>query len=243
MGQLYKVGQLAAATGLTVRTLHHYDHIGLVCPSRRTASGHRLYDEPDVQRLYEVLALRQLGLALDDIGAALSGTSSLSELLTRHREHLDRQLVALRTLRAQLATMLSTLETTEVTDFLALIREVVTVDETVKRYFNDTQLAQLAERREQLGEQAIADAEQSWQTLIPRVDQALESGMDPTSPEARELARQWMGLLESFHGGDDGLRDSLYRMHTDNAERIQQEFCGPTPQQIEFITRANAARS
>ncbi|HJQ44698.1 MAG TPA: MerR family transcriptional regulator [Amycolatopsis sp.] len=243
MGQLYKVGQLAMATGLTVRTLHHYDHIGLVCPSGRTASGHRLYDESDVQRLYEVLALRQLGLALDDIGAALSGTSSLPELLAQHREHLDRQLVALRTLRAQLTTMLSTLETSQVTDFLTLIKEVVTVDETVKRYFNDTQLAQLAERREQLGERAIADAELSWQKLIPRVEAALASGMDPESGEAQELACQWMELLESFHGGDDGLRDSLYRMHTENAERIQQEFSGPTPQQIEFIKRANAARS
>lgn len=75
-GQVYKIGRLAAATGLTVRTLHHYDHVGLVCPSGRTGSGHRLYDESDVQRLYRVLALRQVGLSLEDIGEALEGAST-----------------------------------------------------------------------------------------------------------------------------------------------------------------------
>lgn len=98
-GRVYKVGQLATATGLTVRTLHHYDHVGLVCPSRRTASGHRLYDESDVQRLYQVLALRQVGLSLETIADALGGTAPLEQLLSQHRAYLDEQLVAMRTLR------------------------------------------------------------------------------------------------------------------------------------------------
>lgn len=59
--KVWRVGQLAASTGLTVRALHHYDHLGLVRPSARTASGYRLYEEADVARLYQVLALRQLG--------------------------------------------------------------------------------------------------------------------------------------------------------------------------------------
>ncbi len=245
LGQFYKVGQLASATGLTVRTLHHYDHVGLVCPSGRTSSGHRLYDESDVQRLYQVLALRQLGLSLEAIADALECTSSLELLLTRHRAYLDRQLVAMRTLRAQLTTMLTSLQGADsagVTDFLELIRKVTTVDETVKKYFSDAQLAELAERREQVGEQAIADVQAGWQTLIPRVQQAVEAGTDPASPEAQEMAREWMELLEQFHGGDDGLRDSLYRMQADNATDIQQHG-GPSPQQLEFIKRANAARS
>lgn len=50
--QAWKVGALARAAGLTVRTLHHYDHIGLLSPSARTGAGHRLYSEADVARLY-----------------------------------------------------------------------------------------------------------------------------------------------------------------------------------------------
>ncbi|WP_067472754.1 TipAS antibiotic-recognition domain-containing protein [Nocardia amamiensis] len=104
------------------------------------------------------------------------------------------------------------------------------------------QLTQLARRREELGDQHIRQAEAEWGELIPKVDAAIAAGMDPASPEAQQLAAQWMELLEGFHGGDAGLRDSLYRMQAGEAERIEGEFCGPSPAQIEFITAANAAR-
>ena len=57
-----KVGEVAKRTGLSVRTLHHYDEIGLLSPSRRTASGHRLYGAGELARLQQIKSLRQLGL-------------------------------------------------------------------------------------------------------------------------------------------------------------------------------------
>ena len=62
-----KVGELAKRTGLTVRTLHHYDEIGLLRPSLRTEAGHRLYTTVDVARLQQVLSLRQLGFGLEEV--------------------------------------------------------------------------------------------------------------------------------------------------------------------------------
>src|SRR5262249_62096823 len=74
--QLWKVGELAARTGLTVRTLHHYDAIGLLSPSGRTdsahGSGHRLYTAGDLARLQQILSLKQLGFALEQIREYLS---------------------------------------------------------------------------------------------------------------------------------------------------------------------------
>src|SRR5436853_6916 len=58
---MWKVGQLAKRTGISVRTLHHYDQIGLLTPSHRTESGHRLYDRDDVVRLQQIVMLRQRG--------------------------------------------------------------------------------------------------------------------------------------------------------------------------------------
>jgi hypothetical protein len=52
----WKVGELARTTGLTVRTLHHWDALGLPTPSERTPAGYRLYDEGDVRRLYQIVA-------------------------------------------------------------------------------------------------------------------------------------------------------------------------------------------
>ncbi len=63
----WKVRGLAKATGLTVRTLHHYDEIGLLQSSGRLAGGHRLYDADDVARLYRVIRLRQLGFPLSQV--------------------------------------------------------------------------------------------------------------------------------------------------------------------------------
>jgi DNA-binding transcriptional MerR regulator len=244
MEQPRKVGELAEAAGLTVRTLHHYDRLGLVSPSTRTGSGHRRYTEQDVVRLYQVLALRQLGLPLEAIGEVLAGDAPLEPLLAKHHEYVDEQLTAMRTLRAQLAVVLAGVrraDRADVTDFLALIRKVTTVDETVQKYFSQAQLAELAERRETLGEEAITAVEDSWAVLIPKVKAAVEAGMDPTAPEAKAMAREWMGLLDQFHGGDHGLRDSLYRMHEENAVAIEQEFRGPSPELIEFIKAADAS--
>src|ERR1700710_893605 len=67
----YGVGVLAEASGLTVRTLHHWDEIGLLRPAERSSSGRRGYSPEDVQRLYRIVALRGLGLSLEDVAAAL----------------------------------------------------------------------------------------------------------------------------------------------------------------------------
>src|SRR5919197_3676006 len=83
----WNIGELANATGLTVRTLHHYDEIGLLVPSERTQAGHRLYGEDDVRRLYEIRALRDLGLPLREIPAALEADPR--DVLERHLRRIE----------------------------------------------------------------------------------------------------------------------------------------------------------
>src|ERR1041384_282559 len=94
----FTVGELSRLTGLTVRALHHYDEIGLVRPSQRTTAGYRLYDEADALRLQQVMVLRELGVPLDQIGAAIDASADRAALLRRHRAALvdkrDRMLAA-----------------------------------------------------------------------------------------------------------------------------------------------------
>jgi DNA-binding transcriptional MerR regulator len=242
--QLWKIGRLAQLTGLTVRALHHYDHVGLVRPSGRTGSGHRLYTADDVERLYRALALRVLGLPLAEIRTVLDGGQPIAAVLEQHLGLVERQLVALRTLRARLATMVEAAAVEPGptgTDLLSLINEVTTVDETVKNYFSDEQLAELAERRQALGEGRIADVQARWPQLITEVQDAVDAGLAPDSPTGLGLARQWTELLEAFHGGDPQLRDSLFRMQAENSGQIEQQFGGPTPEQLQFIQQATSA--
>ncbi|MEB8341004.1 MerR family transcriptional regulator [Streptomyces endophyticus] len=81
----YSVGQVARFAAITVRTLHHYDEIGLLAPSERSAAGHRRYGEADLDRLQQVLFYRELGFPLDEIQALLDDPES------DPREHLRRQ--------------------------------------------------------------------------------------------------------------------------------------------------------
>src|SRR6478735_1040482 len=72
MKRHWKVGDLAKLTGLTVRTLRFYDQIGLFSPSEQTEAGHRLYNEFDLERLQQILSLKELGLSLDEIKSVLN---------------------------------------------------------------------------------------------------------------------------------------------------------------------------
>ncbi len=69
---ILKIGELAKRTGLTVRTLHHYDQVGLLTPANRSRAGYRLYDEKDLHRLQQIMSMRALGLSLQEIGEMLA---------------------------------------------------------------------------------------------------------------------------------------------------------------------------
>lgn len=86
------VGQVAEQYGVTVRTLHHYDEIGLLRPSERTGAGYRLYDATDLQRLASIVRYRRLGLPLEEVAALLSGEVSVVEHLRRQRDAVTARL-------------------------------------------------------------------------------------------------------------------------------------------------------
>lgn len=96
-GKHWKVSEVAELAHVTVRTLHHYDEVGLLVPSRRSAAGYRLYSEEDLERLYRILLYRELGFGLDAIGPlvdapALDRLSALRgqrELLVERRRKTE----------------------------------------------------------------------------------------------------------------------------------------------------------
>ncbi|MFD4633254.1 MerR family transcriptional regulator [Streptomyces sp. NPDC058284] len=81
----YSVGQVAGFAGVTVRTLHHYDEIGLLVPGGRSHAGHRRYDDADLDRLQQILFYRELGFPLDEVASLLDDPD------VNPREHLRRQ--------------------------------------------------------------------------------------------------------------------------------------------------------
>ncbi|MEZ0068015.1 DNA-binding transcriptional MerR regulator [Streptacidiphilus sp. MAP12-20] len=103
MDDHWTVGRVAELAAVSVRTLHHYDQIGLVCPSARTAAGYRAYSAGDVERLREVLAYRRLGFGLREVAElvgdpatdAVARLGRLRGLLLERRDRADAMVAAI----------------------------------------------------------------------------------------------------------------------------------------------------
>lgn len=102
----YTVGEVARFAGVTVRTLHHYDEVGLLSPSGRTAAGYRQYGDGDLERLQRILCYRALGFGLDDIAAILDDPRN------DPIDHLRRQHELLTDQMDRLAAMVAAVEKT-----------------------------------------------------------------------------------------------------------------------------------
>ena len=103
-----KVGELARASGLSIRTVRYYDQIGLLPPAQRTAAGHRLYGDDDVRRLYRICLLREMGLPLSGIAHALDDPDwDVQHAMRDHLDLLDRQLALAQAVRRRVARLSS----------------------------------------------------------------------------------------------------------------------------------------
>jgi DNA-binding transcriptional MerR regulator len=233
-----QIGELAAAVGLTVRTLHHYDAIGLLVPAQRSQSGRRLYSPDDVRRLYRIVALRRLGLGLAEIGALLDSSPGLAEAVRGHLEQVERQLELGRRLRLSLTRILERLDSGHDPgqgEFIDAIGVMIMSES----YYTAEQQEQLAERRQALGEEGMAAAERAWADLIEAVRAEQAAGTDPAGPRMRELAGRWRELIEQFTGGDEGVRESLGRMYREQG--AQEASRGMVdPQLMTYVGQALA---
>jgi DNA-binding transcriptional MerR regulator len=234
-----RVGELAGRTGLTVRTLHHWDEVGLLRPGRRTAAGHRLYGPTEVRRLQKIISLRALGLGLDEIASHLDGRrATLEAILRAHRESLRNQRSLLEDLETRLDRILNATSggRTITDDELLETMEAITMFE---KYYTPEQLEQLKRREEALGPEAIQEAQEEWPRLISAVKEAMEKGEDPASPAVQELAQRWSALVKAFSGGDAGIEKSLATMYKSEPDMAAKE--GLDPALFEYIGAAMRA--
>ena len=140
---VFKIGELARRTKLTVRTLHHYDEIGLLVPERRTPSGHRLYGFDELERLQRILSLRQLGFSLEEIRGCLDSSDfTLLEVLELHAARLRGRLEHERRLLHRLEAIASQLRAAERLSTEDLI-QTIEVTTMFEKYYTPEQLEQL----------------------------------------------------------------------------------------------------
>jgi DNA-binding transcriptional MerR regulator len=223
----WSIGELARATGLTVRTLHHYDEIGLVSAGERTDAGHRRYTATDLHRLYRVRALRRFGLSLEEIASVLRDSTedltTLHDLLATQLAELDIHANRISQLRQQIADLLGKLDRSIVPDpeqFLTTL-EMISLFET---YFAEELRDYLEQRRAEPGVSATEAMLADWLVLAEEARQCVRAGIPVDDPRAQDLCRRWTTILEAFQGGsealDEQVRTAAHSMWVDNEARL-----------------------
>ena len=187
---------------MTIRTLHHYDEIGLLKPSLHTESGHRLYTAGDVARLQQVLSLRQLGFSLEEVRDCLDrpGFSPLEVIrlhVARLREQIELQRGLCERLEA-LAAHFRTAGEVSADEFLQTI-EVMTM---IENYYTPEQLEYLQKRREEAaaaGEDIAKQGQADWAELFAELHRRDGEGHRPGRPEGAGAGEAPAGPGERLH--------------------------------------------
>jgi MerR family transcriptional regulator, thiopeptide resistance regulator len=241
---MHRASEFAELAGVTVRTLHHYDRLGLLKP-RRNGSGYRLYRESDLERLEQIVALKFLGLPLRDIRALLdSAAPGLPEALRMQREALeekrrllDRAIVAIREAEAMV-------DAGRRAD-AAVLKKIIEVIEMQQnhdwtKYANEAAREKLAARQGEWSPELQERVSKRWIELIAEVQAAMDAGESPGGAKARALAARWKGLVEEFTQGDPDLAQAAGNAWKDRANWPQQaqeqaQAFQITPEMWQFI--------
>jgi DNA-binding transcriptional MerR regulator len=258
---MYRVSEFAAKTGVTVRTLHYYDRLGLLRPSGRTEAGHRLYGERDFARLQQIVTLKFIGLPLRQIKELLEG----GELDLESTLRLQRRLLLEK--RLQVEAAIAAIEEAErsiqsgdkytperatpahsgdpdLKPDLAALKKIIEVMERqnsmewTKKYYDEEAQAKIAERGRAWTPEMQAKVEQDWKKLIGEVEAAIAAKTDPASDKARTLAQRWAELVRGFTGGDPGIQQGLNKLYADQ-QNWPQNFHKPFSDEVaEYIRKA-----
>ncbi len=228
----YSVGQVAGLAGVTIRTLHHYDEIGLLSPSGRSAVGYRIYEETDLERLQRILFYRELGFALEEIATIVDDPrTDVIGHLRRQRELLTRRIKRLRAMveaidyEMEAQTMGIRLTPEERFEVFGDFRPEDYAEEAEQRW-GDTEAYRQSQRR------VASYTKEDWQQIKAEEEEvranlaaAFAAGLAPDSDEAlaaaeahrQHITRWFYDCSYDTHRGltDMYVNDDRFRAHYD----------------------------
>ncbi|WP_432973782.1 MerR family transcriptional regulator [Dactylosporangium sp. CA-233914] len=250
----WSVGELARASGLTVRALHYYGEIGLVSASERTPAGHRRYTDPDVRRLYRLRALHLLGLPLEEIRTVLNtadDSAALRQILVAQLADLDARAAGIAELRGRIQALLEQVDGSGMPgsgSFLTVLEATVPLVHA-NAYLTPQQREAVVQHARELGDDTITVLKAEWLGLVEQLRTLLRDGVAAGDPRVRALAGRWTEIGTALRGttGDDGrLNTALAAMWRDNrtvidqgmADRVAWLDAGDVAAVVEYVQQA-----
>ncbi|MDQ3988294.1 MAG: MerR family transcriptional regulator [Actinomycetota bacterium] len=230
----YSVGQVASFAGVTVRTLRHYDAIGLLCPRGRSAAGYRRYGECDLERLQQILYYRELGFALEEIATILDDPS------TDATAHLRRQRTLLTQRMGRLRAMVAAVEhamAARITGTSLTPEELFEVfgdwppregyaEEAERRWGDIEAWQQSRKRMSEYSKEDLLRMHAETREWVQRLRAVMQAGASPRSEEAMDLAEEHRRHLHRWWFDCD------HDFHLQLTELLVTE-----PEQLDFLVR------
>jgi len=246
------IGEAAALAGVTVRTLHHYDRIGLLSPSGRTASGYRQYSPADLDRMHRVLLYRELGFPLEEVATLLDDPSADPEA------HLRRQHRLLRDRLERTSAMVAAVENEMEARSMGIS---LTPEERFEVFGEHDPARYDAEVEERWGEtdayaqskrRTAAYSKDDWvrikaegEDVEARFAAALKAGIAPDSEQAMDIAEEHrQQISRNFYDCPPEMHAGLGRMYVED-ERFTAHYEQRAPGLAQYVStavQANAAR-
>lgn len=246
--KLFQPREFAKLSGVTVRTLHHYDRLGLLKPSRYTRAGFRLYLEDDFARLEQIVALKFIGFSLNEIKNILKrGTMNLETTLRQQRQAIEekRDRLELAVKAIQRAEYVVATSRAPGWETFAKIIEVITMQSNMdwtKKYYSEEAQREIQKRAASIPREVIEEGQREWATLISEVQAAVGAGEDPASEKSQQLAARWSELVKGFTGGNPEIQKGLNRMYSDR-ENWPASMPKPFSTEVQdFIAKAMKCR-
>jgi MerR family transcriptional regulator, thiopeptide resistance regulator len=238
----YPVGKVAELAGVTVRTLHHYDEIGLLSPSERSASGYRRYEEADLERLQQILNYRELGFALEEIAGILDDPQSDAaahlrrqhELLTVRIKRLERMLTAIE-FAMEARTMGIRLTPEERFELFGDFNPDDYTEEAEQRWGGTDAYAESARRTSGYTKADWARFKAQSEDWSRRLAEAMNAGLAPESAPVMELAEEHRQQISEW------FYECTYEIHTGLADmyladdRFTQHYERIKPGMAQFL--------
>ncbi len=235
---------------MTVRTLHHYDRLGLLKPNRRTPAGYRLYEDKDLERLERIIALKYLGLSLKEIrtllerdaGTLLATLQLQKRLLEEKSRLLQRAIQAITSAERQLGQ--EGMATTETIRNIIEAMNMENNQDWMSKYATEEGRAKIEARKHLWSPELQERLSKQWSDLIADVEASLD--IDPKSEKAQALATRWKALIDDFTGRDQDIEQSVGNVWAHRSEwpgDMNQKASIMKPEVWQFIARVNQARS
>ena len=227
------VGQLAKLTGLSVRSLHHYDETGLLCPSDRSDAGYRLYSTSDVERLYRIQALRWLDLPLSAVKEILErGGAAIPDAVDQKISALTQEIEKASDLR----TRLINLRTRHFQGQASGTEQLLAAVELFKHYEKHLSADELGSFR------TPSESESDeWRKAYEDIVSALKRNVTPESDEGQEIGYRWGILTYKLAKGDMSLALKTKMAYENDAgvRRAISTATGTDPAVMQFVLAAS----